>query len=204
MDWINSLASSHRSCGSEGSVGCVAILNRAAIGSNSAHGGFVVSISTTVHPRLLYKRRSKFAIKFLLNAFYKAVKYYIIRLLRVKFHNWTCAVPDIIPNLHWRQSKFTVKILLNALYKVGQVLHYSTKENFSFTTELVLHQISYHIYTRQIKFTIKILLKALQKVVQVVHHSIKENLVSQLKLCFTRHHTISTLETKQIHNQNSP
>ena len=159
MDWINSLASSHRSCGSEGSVGCVAILNRAAIGSNSAHGGFVVSISTTVHPRLLYKRRSKFAIKFLLNAFYKAVKYYIIRLLRIKFHNWTCALPDMITNLNWRQSKCTIKILLNALYKVGQVLHYSTKENL--VSQLSLCFTRYHTtFTRdklnsQSKFSLK-------------------------------------------------
>lgn len=50
---MNSLASSDRSCGNEGSVGCVAILNKAAIGSNSDHGGLVVNISTTVQPRLL-------------------------------------------------------------------------------------------------------------------------------------------------------
>ena len=50
---MKSLASSDRSCGNEGSVGCVAILNKAAIGSNSDHGGFVVNISTTVQPRLL-------------------------------------------------------------------------------------------------------------------------------------------------------
>ena len=50
---MNSLASSERSCGNEGSVGCVAILNKAAIGSNSDHGGLVVNISTTVQPRLL-------------------------------------------------------------------------------------------------------------------------------------------------------
>ena len=53
VDLMNSLASSDRSCGNEGSVGCVAILNKAAIGSNSDHGGLVVSISTTVQPRLL-------------------------------------------------------------------------------------------------------------------------------------------------------
>ena len=53
VDWMKSLASSDRSCGNEGSVGCVAILNKAAIGSNSDHGGLVVSISTTVQPRLL-------------------------------------------------------------------------------------------------------------------------------------------------------
>ncbi len=50
---MNSIASSVKSCGNEGSVGCVAILNKAAIGSNSDHGGLVVSISTTVQPRLL-------------------------------------------------------------------------------------------------------------------------------------------------------
>ena len=50
---MKALASSDRSCGNEGSVGCVAILNKAAIGSNSDHGGLVVSISTTVQPRLL-------------------------------------------------------------------------------------------------------------------------------------------------------
>ena len=50
---MKSLASSDKSCGNEGSVGCVAILNKAAIGSNSDHGGFVVNISTTVQPRLL-------------------------------------------------------------------------------------------------------------------------------------------------------
>ena len=50
---INSLASRERSSGNSGSVGCVAILKSAAIGSNSAQGGFVLSISTTVQPTLL-------------------------------------------------------------------------------------------------------------------------------------------------------
>ena len=59
---MNSLASSETSCGNEGSVGCVAILNKAAIGSSSHHGGLVVNISTTVQPRLLqmaHKQRQK-------------------------------------------------------------------------------------------------------------------------------------------------
>ena len=60
---MNSLASSDKSCGNEGSVGCVAILNRAAMGSKSDHGGLVVNISTTVQPRLLQRQSNKFAIK---------------------------------------------------------------------------------------------------------------------------------------------
>lgn len=56
VDLTKPLASSDKSSGNSGCVGCVAILNRAAIGSNSAHGGLVVNISTTVHPRLLQTR----------------------------------------------------------------------------------------------------------------------------------------------------
>lgn len=41
--------------GRSGFVGWVAILNIAAMASYSAHGGFSVSISTTVQPRLLQK-----------------------------------------------------------------------------------------------------------------------------------------------------
>lgn len=55
VDSTNSLASSDKSGGNAGSVGCVAILKSAAIGSNSDHGGLVVNISTTVHPRLLQR-----------------------------------------------------------------------------------------------------------------------------------------------------
>ena len=51
--WTKSLASWERSPGNWGCVGWVAILKSAAIGSNSDHGGFVISISTTVHPVLL-------------------------------------------------------------------------------------------------------------------------------------------------------
>lgn len=68
VDCTNSLASSDKSCGNAGSVGCVAILNRAAMGSNSDHGGLVVNISTTVHPRLLQRQRDKMRIQILLTA----------------------------------------------------------------------------------------------------------------------------------------
>ena len=50
---MKSLALVEVSDGKSGSVSNVAILNRAAIGSNSAQGGFPLSISTTVHPTLL-------------------------------------------------------------------------------------------------------------------------------------------------------
>lgn len=49
-----SLHASVTPSGSMGFVGCVAILNMAAMASYSAHGGFWVSISTTVQATLLY------------------------------------------------------------------------------------------------------------------------------------------------------
>lgn len=79
VDWMKSLASSDRSCGNEGSVGCVAILNKAAIGSNSDHGGLVVSISTTVQPRLLQMADR---MKILLNVL---VTFHISYLWRILF-----------------------------------------------------------------------------------------------------------------------
>ena len=51
--------SCERFCGSDGIVGCVAILKMAAMASNSDHGGLVVSISTTVQPILLEERNIK-------------------------------------------------------------------------------------------------------------------------------------------------
>ena len=53
----NSRPSIDTSDGKWGSVGWVAILNSAAIGSKSDHGGLVVSISTTVQPILLKHNR---------------------------------------------------------------------------------------------------------------------------------------------------
>lgn len=57
MQRMKSRACSEVCEGSSGLVGWVAILKMAAMASYSAHGGFSVSISTTVHPRLLGKRR---------------------------------------------------------------------------------------------------------------------------------------------------
>ena len=73
VDCINSLASSDKSIGNAGSVSCVAILNSAAIGSNSDHGGLVVNISTTVQPRLLQGKETK--TKFLI--FYRISNYQV-------------------------------------------------------------------------------------------------------------------------------
>lgn len=53
MQLMKSRAWSEVCEGSSGLVGWVAILNIAAMASYSAHGGFSVSISTTVQPRLL-------------------------------------------------------------------------------------------------------------------------------------------------------
>lgn len=53
-----SLHASVTPSGSMGFVGCVAILNMAAMASYSAHGGFWVSISTTVQATLLYTESS--------------------------------------------------------------------------------------------------------------------------------------------------
>ena len=77
------LASSDRSCGNEGSVGCVAILNNAAIGSNSDHGGFVVNISTTVQPRLLETPDKQLQKKILLNVL---VTIHVSCLWRILLH----------------------------------------------------------------------------------------------------------------------
>lgn len=49
--------------GSWGFVGCVAILKIAAMASYSAHGGFSVSISTTVQPRLLQSTQAKTPVR---------------------------------------------------------------------------------------------------------------------------------------------
>lgn len=56
MQLMKSRAWSEVRGGSRGLVGWVAILNMAAMASYSAHGGFSVSISTTVQPRLLWKK----------------------------------------------------------------------------------------------------------------------------------------------------
>lgn len=53
--WLLTFAGLDVFTGSLGSVVCVTILNKAAIGSNSNQGGFVVSISTTVQPKALKK-----------------------------------------------------------------------------------------------------------------------------------------------------
>ena len=73
VDCINSLASSDKSIGNAGSVSCVAILNSAAIGSNSDHGGLVVNISTTVQPRLLQGKETKQNFEF----FYRISNYQV-------------------------------------------------------------------------------------------------------------------------------